>query len=351
MKTIRARNVHQALPAAIELLLMEGHAYNSRNGDVIVHPEPVTTLYERPSEKVMFWPERDANPFLHFFEALWMLAGRNDIAYMTNLAASFINFSDDGKTQHGAYGRRWRSWFGGDQLLSVIGQLKADPESRRCVITMWDPASDLGRLQSKDLPCNTHIYPRINLDGALDITVLNRSNDIVWGCYGANAVHFAFLQEYLAAAIGVRVGRYWQVSNNWHAYPKTLEPVRVLSAWAPDPFAPNKMWAFDPYENGAVAPYPLMTTDQEHWDQDLQMFLEEPQAIGFRDRFFRRAALPMRAAHEAYKAKAYDAALDILDQCEALDWRLASQEWLHRRRAAAARKAAEKEQKDGQAAD
>jgi hypothetical protein len=52
------------------------------------------------------------------------------------------------------------------------------------------------------------------------MTVLNRSNDIVWGCYGANAVHMSVLQEFVALAIGVPVGSYTQVSNDWHIYEK-----------------------------------------------------------------------------------------------------------------------------------
>jgi thymidylate synthase len=52
----------------------------------------------------------------------------------------------------------------------------------------------------------------------LDLTVLCRSNDVVWGAYGANAVHFSVLQEYLAGRIGVDVGVMYQFSNNYHGY-------------------------------------------------------------------------------------------------------------------------------------
>ena len=73
MKVIRARNVHEALPEAVRYLALYGVEAESRNGKVLLAPEPVTTVYERPKERVLFWPQRDANPFFHFYEGLWML--------------------------------------------------------------------------------------------------------------------------------------------------------------------------------------------------------------------------------------------------------------------------------------
>ena len=79
MRIIEARNVHSALPSAIQMLLTSGVQRDSRNGPVLMMPDVVTTEYAKPEERVLFWPERDANPFLHLYESLWMLAGRNDI--------------------------------------------------------------------------------------------------------------------------------------------------------------------------------------------------------------------------------------------------------------------------------
>ena len=75
---------------------------------------------------------------------------------------------------------------------------------------MWDAKKDLTHLNiSKDLPCNTHVYFSIR-DGFLDMTVCNRSNDLIWGCCGANAVHMSYLQEYVAIMCGVDIGFYTQ---------------------------------------------------------------------------------------------------------------------------------------------
>lgn len=334
MRVIRARNVHEALPEAIDLLLREGREEQSRNGPVLVHPEPVTTVYERPRERVVLWPERDANPFFHLYEALWMLGGRNDVASLTRFVKRMSDFSDDGVTFHGAYGRRWRRSFGLDQLRYIAASLAADPSNRRQVLQMWNAPTDLIDQNAKrDVPCNLIAHLQI-VFGALDMTVFCRSNDIIWGCYGANAVHFSVLQEYLATRIGVPVGKYWHISNNWHAYPATLEPVKVLADYRAQP--PYDAFSrANPY-NGFVQPFPLCSTPPEDWYQELVMFLDmEGEAIGYRDPFFRFVALPMMAAHTTYSTlgtpERYEQALALCKGIKATDWQAACQGWIERR--------------------
>lgn len=239
MHVITARNVHAALPLGIRLLYGKGVDRASRNGPVKQFPMPVTTVYERPQERVLFWPERDANPFFHLYESLWMLAGRDDVAGVVKYAKNMASFSDDGKSFHGAYGWRWRTHFSqvtwkrpqndrGDQLTAIAEMLKKNHDDRRAVLAMWDANSDLGR-EGKDFPCNLTATFQVTPEGNLDLTVFCRSNDIIWGAYGANAVHFSMLLEYMAFWIGVPVGVYRQVSVNWHAYIATLESVKMMA--------------------------------------------------------------------------------------------------------------------------
>lgn len=339
MKVIHARNVHQALPEALYQLANEGIDRESRNGPVVVFPEPVTTVYEEPAERVLFWPARDANPFFHLMEALWMLGGRNDVEFVAQYVERMRSFSDDGVTFHGAYGHRWRVHFDRDQLPGIINALRENPEDRRQVLSMWDARVDLGR-EGKDVPCNLQALFQIDHEGKLVMMVTNRSNDIIWGAYGANAVHFSYLHEYVARSVGVPQGRYYQVSGNFHAYRDVLGKVAELVDCAPDPVLPEEArWAgLCPYIDARVEPFPLMSTDRTVWDADLEMFLDEGPVLGFRDPFFRRVAVPLRAAHRAYKetkgAARYSAALSILEDCEAEDWKLAAQEWIDRRQEA-----------------
>lgn len=254
MRTLEVRNVHQALPLGVDLLNKYGEKRTSRNGVVYVAPWPVTTVYHCPWERVLFWPQRDANPFFHLLESMWMLAGRNDISPLVKIVKRMQNFSDDGVTQHGAYGYRWRHWFNRDQLKEIIEILDRNKDDRRCVLQMWDAEEDLGR-SGKDVPCNTTAAFQINGRGRLDLMVFCRSNDIIWGAYGANAVHFSFLLEYVAAAIGVPMGRYYQISCNWHGYVDTFEPLI-------EPFShvTSMQWSEGdcPYASGLVQHLPML---------------------------------------------------------------------------------------------
>lgn len=338
MIVIRGRNVQQILPESMHQLRVQGIERDSRNGPVIMFPEPVTTVYERPAERVMFWPEREANPFFHLIESLWMLAGMNDVETVAAIVNNMRNYSDDGVTFHGAYGYRWRYHFGFDQIPVIIDALKANKDCRRQVLSMWDARVDLGR-QGKDLPCNLQAIFQIAPDGRLDMTVTNRSNDMVWGAYGANAVHFSYLHEFMARSIGVPQGIYRQFSANFHTYKEQLGKVAGLADVAYDGLTPRDLWAHDPYQNETVEPFPLMTVPMEEWMDDLSMFFSDPFAVGFRDPFFRRVAIPMYKALRAFKdvgdTERYDHALIELDAVKATDWQVAAVEWIMRRKAAA----------------
>jgi len=330
---INVENVHTALPEVLHQLDLKGVKRESRNGPVIMFPDPVAIVYKHPTQRVIRWEQRDANPFFHFFESLWMLNGQRDVAFVEQFASNMASYSDDGRVFNAAYGHRWRQWFQVDQIATIIEALKADKDSRRQYLDIWDGHHDLG-LQSKDLPCNVGATLQVNDRGALDMVVHNRSNDIVWGALGANAVHFSMLQEFIASAVGVPVGRYWQVSSNLHAYEKTLAGVHDLADLAADGYRTQYS---NPYKAGVVEPYEIMSVDYKTWQQDLSIFMKEGPIIGFREKFFRQVATPLWQAHKAFKTNTglakYEVPMEILDQCRAADWRMACQEWIQRRRA------------------
>jgi hypothetical protein len=342
MHVIKGRNVQQILPQALDDLLVNGVTEDTRNGPAYVYPTPVTTAYSNPAERVIFYAERDANPFFHLFESLWMLAGRNDVAYPAGIVSTMKNYSDDGKKFNGAYGYRWRNHFGVDQILKVVRNLKENPTCRRQVIAIYDGDLDT-TYTGKDVPCNLTVHFQYRGDLRLDMTVFNRSNDVVWGCYGANAVHFSYLHELVARASGLDVGTYYQVSDNWHGYHSTVAKVEHLRDLAANGYT-HRALAQDPYEQGRVTPFPLITTDLATWFQDLDMFMAYPEAVGFRDAFFRKVAKPMWFAHRAYKTgnspERFDNALEIMLQVRATDWQLAGIEWLLRRKEASEKKVA-----------
>jgi Thymidylate synthase len=101
-------------------------------------------------ERTIFLSGRGWNPAFALVEAAWVLAGRNDVKSLTKFIANFGQFSDDGQTLHGAYGYRLRHYFGHDQLDAAVAELKANPESRRVVMSLYAPG-DLGQ-HSKTFP-------------------------------------------------------------------------------------------------------------------------------------------------------------------------------------------------------
>ena len=332
MTSIFGRNVNDVYFEAMHRFAHPANtrSYPSRNGPMLELPGVVVSKYYKPKERVLFDAARDCNPFLHFFESLWMLAGRNDLPFMTRLAKNFADFSDDGETLHGAYGHRWRQHFDIDQLDDAVAILDKDPMSRQVVTQMWDPVTDLGR-KGKDVPCNTSVMWKLR-DGILDMTVTNRSNDAIWGCYGANAVHFSFLHEYIAGRLGVKVGTYYQVSNSLHIYPEFPVTQRVM-ANLPEHKA-------CPYTTGEVVPFSLFwggatAEDFEH-DLDLFMVAVDEDLIGFMysTAFFTEVVWPMWEVFKAHKRRDPSNAKTLTARISAPDWQKAVREWLARRAAA-----------------
>ncbi len=322
-QVITARNVNSALSDGLWYLKVAGVSETTRVGKVIVAPGPVIVEYQKPCERVLFSAARDANPYFHFFEALFFLAGRNDLAFLLQFNSRFHEFSDDGVTLHGSYGYRWRHWKSRqvqDQLELLIGHLKRNPESRRAVLTMWNPELDLDT-EVKDAPCNTACYFDCR-GGVLNMTVCNRSNDLLWGLAGANAVHFSVLLEYMAAHIGIPIGVYRQFSNNFHAYTEMPGYPSI---------DPAVIGEDDRYVSGEVTPFPLVQ-DPTQFDLEIYKFMSDPSGDTlFKEPFFDVVASPMYASWKQHKLKNRKEALANAKAIEASDWRIVTINWLQRR--------------------
>jgi len=351
-RVIVANSPDQALVDGLYWLKVAGEINDSRNGRVLVAPAPVITTYSHPRQRVIMNAKRDANPFFHLFESLWMLAGRNEVAMVSNFAKQMEAFADDG-LQWGAYGYRWRKHFGFDQLLEVIDQLRSDPKTRRAVVTMWGPVGDMipgvagiGGKTAKDVPCNTQIY----FDGTrghLDMTVLNRSNDVVWGAYGANVVHMSMLHEFVAGAIRMPLGVYHQFSNNYHAYIDRPDVQRLIDTSTHSRDGWSVKIVDDSVYDIEVSPYPIIShiDDPLEWLRQCEAFVTDPlgESNDFTLPFFSEVAVPMMRLHARYKAG--DDIQTLWEDCPeiaAQDWVWACQTWFDNRGKARAAKAAAK---------
>lgn len=318
-KIITVRNVNHALVDGLWFLKTAGFEQPSRNGPVLRAPGPVITHYKRPWERLCLDPKRDANHVFHLMETIWMLAGENDVSWLLPFNSSFSNYAEDDGLQHGAYGFRWATHFGLNQIQEVLIEL-TKPATRRAVVSMWDPRTDLGA-DKKDLPCNTHIYFEV-LNDKLNMTVCCRSNDMVWGAYGANAVHFSILQELLALELDLRVGSYYQMSNNFHIYTQMGPGPALLQSTSTEPECM--------YETGMAQAIPLLSGGECVWNflEDCVCFIHH-EVPRLKTHFMRRVAGPLRAAYLARKqGLEWRSMLDDVPDC---DWLLAFRLWAARR--------------------
>jgi len=329
MFVLNVRNAHEGLWQGLHYLKFNGLEQESRNGPVVRADGPVSTVYHSPMERVVFWPTRDANPFFHTYEALWMLAGRNDVRSVARYVKQMMAYSDDGVTIHDAYGYRWRKHFQFDQLKKIIGILKRNPLDRQCVLEMWDAPSDLDR-GGKAVPCNLIATFQVDpfYKNNLNMVMFNRSNDIIWGTYGANAVHFGFLLEYVSRNAGFKPGTYTQISVNYHAYKDQYDknigivtkyddlnvPPFSYPRWIPMPAEADALieGVLDSADNMG---YPIVNYGTRLYDTD------EWGSMMHR----------MMWAHQFYRAKELESALSVLRDAPDCDWTQAGKEWITRR--------------------
>ena len=330
MYVINAENVNDALDQGLRLMAAEGVAVPSRNGMTLELPAPVTTVYKNPAQRVLISSARDANPFFHLMESLWILAGREDVKFLGEFNKRMVDFSDNRIVFNAPYGHRLRKAFGQDQLQRVIDILTKDPNSRQAVCQIWDSA-DLNK-DTRDKACNMSIVFRIR-NQRLDMTVYNRSNDMIWGAYGANVVQFSMIQEYVAASLGVNMGTYSQVSNSFHVY--TEGAAGAVYNRTNEGFKGG----FNPYD------YCYSLTKMSHsgmrfFNKDLkQLFTlyddfglsEVATCTHWNSAYFEDLVMPMLLVYLVHKTEGPVEASKHLKLLVADDWRMACGTWLQTR--------------------
>lgn len=198
-------------------------------GKRIKELRPAIFQFKNPLNRVTYLKGRVINPFFQLAEALWILAGRSDVEWLTDYNKSIGQFSDDGVYFNAPYGERLTyynkcdalgaDWAGKtiDQLLDVYRKIKADPDTRQAVAVIYNPVFDNASIKTKDRPCNLLLTFKLR-NGELDLSVYNRSNDIHWGTFGANLCQFSTILEVMASWLQVKVGSYYQITDSLHMY-------------------------------------------------------------------------------------------------------------------------------------
>lgn len=211
----------QALPRLAGMVI-NGDERMSRAGATRELNNVMVTLLD-PFPFEITTPGRKVSLPAQIAETMWILAGRNDVEWLANYLPRAAEFSDDGKTWRGGYGPRLRAfaadenaaWAGTDQLRHVVELLVQDRDTRRAVVSIYDP--ELDSTGGKDVPCNNWLHFLYH-DDALNLAVTTRSNDLMWGWSGINTFEWSALLHIVAKLTGLRPGRVTFNISSLHLY-------------------------------------------------------------------------------------------------------------------------------------
>jgi len=157
-------------------------------------------------------------------ELLWFLSGDSNIAYLKrNKVSIWDEWADDNGDLGPIYGVQWRSWprpDGGrvDQISQVLEQLRSHPDSRRHVVTAWNP----GQLERMGLPPCHALFQFYVAEGRLSCQLYQRSADIFLGV-PFNIASYALLTHMVAQVTGLQPGEFIHTLGDAHLYLNHLE--------------------------------------------------------------------------------------------------------------------------------
>ena len=161
-------------------------------------------------------------------ELLWFLSGDTNIAYLKENGVSIWNeWADENGDLGPVYGRQWRSWQAPDgrhidQISQLVAQLKANPNSRRHLVTAWNP-SDVDDMALPPCHCLFQFYVA---DGKLSCQLYQRSADIFLGV-PFNIASYALLTLMLAQVCDLEAGDFLHTLGDAHLYLNHLEQTRL----------------------------------------------------------------------------------------------------------------------------
>jgi thymidylate synthase len=160
-------------------------------------------------------------------ELLWFLAGDTNIAYLKDHGVSIWDEWADERGDLGPiYGAQWRSWprhDGGtiDQMSQVVEQIRTNPDSRRLIVSAWNPA-DLDRMALAPCHCLFQFYVA---EGRLSCQLYQRSADIFLGV-PFNIASYALLTMMVAQVTGLKAGEFVHTFGDAHLYLNHLDQAR-----------------------------------------------------------------------------------------------------------------------------
>ena len=161
------------------------------------------------------------------YELLWFLRGETNVQWLNEHGVTIWDEWADANGELGpVYGAQWRSWPGDhggtiDQISGLIQDIKANPDSRRLIVTAWNPA-DISKMALAPCHCLFQFYVA---DGKLSCQLYQRSADIFLGV-PFNIASYALLTLMVAQVTGLKPGEFIHSFGDAHLYLNHLDQAR-----------------------------------------------------------------------------------------------------------------------------
>ena len=161
-------------------------------------------------------------------ELLWFLAGDTNIRYLKeNGVRIWDEWADENGDLGRVYGAQWRSWRGAngetvDQIANVVRQIRQTPDSRRLIVSAWNPAE----VDDMALPPCHALFQFYVANGKLSCQLYQRSADIFLGV-PFNIASYVLLTMMVAQVCGLQAGEFVHTLGDAHLYQNHLEQARL----------------------------------------------------------------------------------------------------------------------------
>ena len=176
------------------------------------------------------------------YELLWFLRGDTNVHYLQEHGVRIWNeWADENGELGPVYGHQWRSWpdyKGGtiDQIKSVVDMIKHNPDSRRMLVTAWNPAE----VDDMALPPCHCLFQFYVADGRLSLQLYQRSADSFLGV-PFNIASYALLLQMIAQVTGLEAGEFIHTTGDTHLYLNHLEQAKLQLTREPRPLPKMKI--------------------------------------------------------------------------------------------------------------
>ncbi len=205
------------------------------------------------------------------YELLWFLRGDTNIHYLQEHGVRIWNeWADEHGDLGPVYGHQWRSWpdyKGGtiDQITNVLEQIKHNPNSRRMLVTAWNPAE----VEEMALPPCHCLFQFYVADGRLSLQLYQRSADTFLGV-PFNIASYALLLQMMAQVTGLEAGEFIHTTGDTHLYSNHLEQAKLQLTRTPRPLPKMKInpdvkdlfaFKYEDFELIDYNPYPHISAE------------------------------------------------------------------------------------------